>query len=185
MVGPTPVVGADPRRHHGDGGRVSVARVSTSSSTSLATPCYVVAVVRRLRRLFAATIAIPDRHQERLAYSTVSQLGYMFLGSGRRRVFAAVFHVMTHAFFKALLFLVCRQSIIHALDGEQDIAGWAAWRRLPITFRHDSTAPPRFAGAPAVRFLHQRPDPGHVHGAAGFAGRSAAASSPPASPRST
>ena len=69
-----------------------------------------------------------------LAYSTISQLGYMFLGVGVGAFAAGIFHVMTHAFFKALLFL-CAGSIIHALDGEQDMSQMGAlWRQMPITY---------------------------------------------------
>ena len=71
--------------------------------------------------LFAATIGLVQTDIKRvLAYSTVSQLGYMFLGCGIGAYTASVFHVMTHAFFKALLFLSAG-SVIHALSGEQDI----------------------------------------------------------------
>jgi NADH-quinone oxidoreductase subunit L len=71
--------------------------------------------------LFAATIGLVQTDIKRvLAYSTVSQLGYMFLGCGVGAYTAAIFHLMTHAFFKALLFLSAG-SVIHALSGEQDI----------------------------------------------------------------
>jgi NADH-quinone oxidoreductase subunit L len=71
--------------------------------------------------LFAATIGLVQNDIKRvLAYSTVSQLGYMFLGCGVGAYAAAIFHLMTHAFFKALLFLSAG-SVIHALSGEQDI----------------------------------------------------------------
>ena len=71
--------------------------------------------------LFAATIGLVQTDIKRvLAYSTISQLGYMFLGCGLGAYTAAMFHLMTHAFFKALLFL-CAGSVIHALGGEQDI----------------------------------------------------------------
>ncbi len=71
--------------------------------------------------LFAATIGLVQTDIKRvLAYSTVSQLGYMFLGCGIGAYTAAIFHLMTHAFFKALLFLTAG-SVIHALSGEQDI----------------------------------------------------------------
>ncbi|MER3421924.1 MAG: NADH-quinone oxidoreductase subunit L, partial [Nitrospiraceae bacterium] len=71
--------------------------------------------------LFAATIGLVQNDIKRvLAYSTVSQLGYMFLACGIGAYAAAIFHLMTHAFFKALLFLSAG-SVIHALSGEQDI----------------------------------------------------------------
>jgi NADH-quinone oxidoreductase subunit L len=69
-----------------------------------------------------------------LAYSTISQLGYMFLGVGSGAYASGIFHVMTHAFFKGLLFL-CAGSVIHALGGEQDMNKMGGLRRkLPITF---------------------------------------------------
>jgi NADH-quinone oxidoreductase subunit L len=81
----------------------------------------VVGVIGGVTALFAATIGLVQTDIKRvLAYSTVSQLGYMFLGAGIGAYTAAIFHLMTHAFFKALLFLSAG-SVIHALSGEQDI----------------------------------------------------------------
>jgi len=86
--------------------------------------------------LFAATIGLVQTDIKRvLAYSTVSQLGYMFLGCGIGAYTAAIFHLVTHAFFKALLFLSAG-SVIHALSGEQDIrkmGGLSA--KIPWTYR--------------------------------------------------
>ena len=80
-----------------------------------------VAWIGGITALFAATIGLVQTDIKRvLAYSTVSQLGYMFLGCGIGAYTAAIFHLMTHAFFKALLFLSAG-SVIHALSGEQDI----------------------------------------------------------------
>ncbi len=74
-----------------------------------------------LTAIFAASIGLVQNDIKRvLAYSTVSQLGYMFLGCGVGAFTAGIFHLMTHAFFKALLFLGSG-SVIHALGGEQDI----------------------------------------------------------------
>ena len=85
------------------------------------TALLVVGVVGGATALFAATIGLVQNDIKRvLAYSTVSQLGYMFLGCGIGAYTAAIFHLMTHAFFKALLFLSAG-SVIHALSGEQDI----------------------------------------------------------------
>jgi len=96
---------------------------------------YVVALVGVVTAVFAATIALTQNDIKKvLAYSTVSQLGYMFLGLGVGAFSASVFHVMTHAFFKALLFL-CAGSVIHGLGGEQDIRNMGGLRKkLPITF---------------------------------------------------
>ncbi len=84
--------------------------------------------------LFAATIAVAQRDIKKvLAYSTISQLGYMFLAVGCGAYVAAVFHMVTHAFFKALLFLGSG-SVIHGMDGDQDMAHYGGLRRLmPIT----------------------------------------------------
>ena len=81
----------------------------------------VVAIIGALTALFAATIGCVQHDIKRvLAYSTISQLGYMFLGCGVAAYSAGIFHLMTHAFFKALLFLAAG-SVIHALSGEQDM----------------------------------------------------------------
>ena len=81
----------------------------------------VVAIVGVLTALFAATIGLVQNDIKRvLAYSTISQLGYMFLGCGVGAFASGIFHLMTHAFFKALLFLGAG-SVIHALSGEQDL----------------------------------------------------------------
>ncbi len=96
---------------------------------------YVVAVIGSVTAFFAATVAVVQTDIKRvLAYSTISQLGYMFMGVGAGAFAAGIFHVMTHAFFKGLLFL-CAGSIIHALEGEQDMSRMGAlWRRMPITY---------------------------------------------------
>jgi NADH-quinone oxidoreductase subunit L len=94
----------------------------------------VVAVIGLVTALLAATIALKQNDIKKvLAYSTVSQLGYMFLGLGVGAYTGAVFHVMTHAFFKALLFLGAG-SVIHAMGGEQDIRKMGGLRKaLPQT----------------------------------------------------
>jgi len=95
----------------------------------------IVAIVGAATALFAATIGLVQTDIKRvLAYSTVSQLGYMFLGCGVAAYSAAIFHLMTHAFFKALLFLAAG-SVIHGLGGEQDLRKMGGLRKkLPITF---------------------------------------------------
>jgi NADH-quinone oxidoreductase subunit L len=94
----------------------------------------VIAVVGCLTAFFAATIAVAQYDIKRvLAYSTVSQLGYMFLAVGSGGYVAAVFHMITHAFFKALLFLGSG-SVIHGLHDQQDMRYMGALRKLlPIT----------------------------------------------------
>jgi NADH-quinone oxidoreductase subunit L len=95
----------------------------------------VVAVVGAATALFAATIALVQNDIKRvLAYSTISQLGYMFLACGVAAYSAGIFHLVTHAFFKALLFLAAG-SVIHAMGGEQDLRKMGGLRRkLPVTF---------------------------------------------------
>ena len=95
----------------------------------------VVAVIGAATALFAATIGLVQTDIKRvLAYSTVSQLGYMFLGCGVAAYSAAIFHLVTHAFFKALLVLAAG-SVIHGLSGEQDLRKMGGLRKkLPITF---------------------------------------------------
>jgi len=94
----------------------------------------VVAIVGVLTALFAATIGLVQNDIKRvLAYSTISQLGYMFLGCGVGAFTSGIFHLMTHAFFKALLFLGAG-SVIHALSGEQDLWKMGGLKaRLPKT----------------------------------------------------
>jgi NADH-quinone oxidoreductase subunit L len=95
-----------------------------------------VAIIGGLTAIFAASIGLVQNDIKRvLAYSTVSQLGYMFLGAGVGGFIAAIFHLVTHAFFKGLLFLASG-SVIHALGGEQDMRKMGALgRHLPITSR--------------------------------------------------
>ena len=108
-----------------------------------------VAVIGAATALFAATIGIAQNDIKRvLAYSTVSQLGYMFLACGVGAFGAAIFHLMTHAFFKALLFLGAG-SVIHALSDEQDLrkmGGLAS--RLPWTHATMLTATLAISGIP-------------------------------------
>ena len=111
----------------------------------------IVGVIGGLTALFAATIGLVQTDIKRvLAYSTVSQLGYMFLGCGIGAYTAAVFHLMTHAFFKALLFLSAG-SVIHALSGEQDIrkmGGLSA--KIPWTYRLFLIGTVAIAGIPPL-----------------------------------
>jgi NADH-quinone oxidoreductase subunit L len=95
----------------------------------------VVAIVGTLTALFAATIGITQTDIKKvLAYSTVSQLGYMFMGCGVGAFSMGIFHLMTHAFFKGLLFLAAG-SVIHAIGGEQDMRKMGGLRtKIPWTF---------------------------------------------------
>src|SRR5215510_14457322 len=96
---------------------------------------FVVRVGRELTTIFAASFALVQTEIKKiLAYYTVSQLGYMFLACGAGAYAAGMFHLMTHAFFKALLFLGAG-SVIHGLGGLQDIRKMGGLRRrMPWTF---------------------------------------------------
>ena len=111
----------------------------------------VVALIGVLTAFFAATIGTVQHDIKRvLAYSTVSQLGYMFLACGVAAYSAGVFHVMTHAFFKALLFLAAG-SVIHALSGEQDMRVMGGLRkRIPVTFWTMTVGVVAIAGIPPL-----------------------------------
>ncbi len=111
----------------------------------------VVAVVGCFTAFFAATIGVAQTDIKRvLAYSTVSQLGYMFLAAGVAAYSAAIFHLMTHAFFKALLFLAAG-SVIHGLGGEQDMRNMGGLRKyMPVTFWTMTAATFAIAGFPPL-----------------------------------
>jgi len=134
MEGPTPVSALIHAATMVTAGVYMVARLAPlfhQSETAMAT----VAVVGAATALMAATIALVQTDIKRvLAYSTVSQLGYMFLACGVGAFGVAVFHLFTHAFFKALLFLGSG-SVIHAMSGEQDMTKMGGLRtRIPWTF---------------------------------------------------
>jgi NADH-quinone oxidoreductase subunit L len=95
----------------------------------------VVAVIGAATALFAATVGMVQTDIKRvLAYSTISQLGYMFLACGAAAYSAAIFHLVTHAFFKGLLFLAAG-CVIHAMGGQQDMRAMGGLRKaVPITF---------------------------------------------------
>jgi len=107
----------------------------------------VVAVVGATTAIFAASMALVQNDIKKvLAYSTISQLGYMFLALGVGAFAAGIFHLMTHAFFKALLFLGAG-SVIHAMSGEQDIRKMGGlWQKIPITARTFGVATLAIAG---------------------------------------
>ena len=111
----------------------------------------VVAVVGALTAIFAATMALAQNDIKKvLAYSTISQLGYMFLALGVGAFSAGIFHLMTHAFFKALLFLAAG-SVIHALSGEQDLRKMGGlWNSIPATSRPFLIATLAIAGIPPL-----------------------------------
>src|SRR5258705_2739170 len=134
MEGPTPVSALIHAATMVTAGVYLVARsmpLFEAAGPSLA----VVGTVGAVTAIFAATIALVQFDIKRvMAYSTVSQLGYMFLALGVGAPVAAIFHLATHAFFKALLFLGSG-SVIHGLGGEQDMRKMGGLRRkMPVTF---------------------------------------------------
>jgi NADH-quinone oxidoreductase subunit L len=134
MAGPTPVSALIHAATMVTAGIYMVARLNFLFSMAPATMT-VVAVVGGLTALGAATIGVAQNDIKKvLAYSTVSQLGYMFAAVGVGAYAAGVFHLMTHAFFKACLFLGSG-SVIHAMGGEQDMRKMGGLRhKLPVTF---------------------------------------------------
>jgi len=133
MAGPTPVSALIHAATMVTAGVYMIARLSHLYVQAPAA-LEVVAMIGAATALFAATIAVVQKDLKKvLAYSTVSQLGYMFLGLGVGAFSAAIFHLMTHAFFKALLFLGAG-SVMHALHGELNIEKMGGLqRKLPIT----------------------------------------------------
>lgn len=134
MAGPTPVSALIHAATMVTAGVYMIAR-SNILYTLAPLSMDLVAGVGLFTAIFAATIALFQNDIKKvLAYSTISQLGYMFLGLGVGAYTGAVFHVTTHAFFKALLFL-CAGSVIHALGGEQDIRNMGGLKKyLPKTY---------------------------------------------------
>jgi len=134
MEGPTPVSALIHAATMVTAGIYMVARCHVLFDRS-PTALTVVAVIGAATALMAATIGMVQHDIKRvLAYSTVSQLGYMFMACGVGAYEAGIFHLMTHAFFKALLFLAAG-SVIHALSGEQDMRLMGGLRKkIPVTF---------------------------------------------------
>lgn len=134
MAGPTPVSALIHAATMVTAGIYMIARSNALYALAPATNT-VIAIIGAATALLAATIALKQNDIKKvLAYSTVSQLGYMFLALGTGSYVAAVFHVMTHAFFKALLFLGSG-SVIHAVSGQQDIRFMGGLRKkLPVTY---------------------------------------------------
>ncbi len=134
MAGPTPVSALIHAATMVTAGIYMIARSNIMYSLAPASLA-AVASVGLVTAIVAAIIALKQNDIKKvLAYSTVSQLGYMFLGLGVGAYSAAVFHVMTHAFFKALLFLAAG-SVIHAMGGEQDITKMGGLgKKMKITY---------------------------------------------------
>lgn len=148
MAGPTPVSALIHAATMVTSGIYLVARLSPAFAHAPGV-LHVIALVGAATALFSASIALAQRDIKKvLAYSTVSQLGYMFLGLGVGAFGAAVYHLVTHAFFKALLFLGAG-SVIHALAGEQDMLRMGGLRKyVPVTYRSMLLGACALAGIP-------------------------------------
>ena len=134
MEGPTPVSALIHAATMVTAGVYMVARMNPLFSRA-PIAMLVVAIVGAVTAFYSATIGLVQTDIKKvLAYSTVSQLGYMFLGCGVGSYAAGIFHLMTHAFFKGLLFLAAG-SVIHAMGGEQDMMKMGGLRaKIPVTF---------------------------------------------------
>jgi NADH-quinone oxidoreductase subunit L len=134
MAGPTPVSALIHAATMVTAGVYMIVRCS-AIYTHAPTAMFIIAIIGAATALFAATIGLGQNDIKKvLAYSTISQLGYMFLACGVGAFVAAIFHVMTHAFFKALLFLGSG-SVIHGMHHEQDMRRMGGLRKyMPITF---------------------------------------------------
>jgi NADH-quinone oxidoreductase subunit L len=134
MEGPTPVSALIHAATMVTAGVYMVARMNPIFSRA-PFAMFIVALIGALTAFFAATIGLVQTDIKKvLAYSTVSQLGYMFLGLGVGAYASGVFHLMTHAFFKGLLFLAAG-SVIHAMGGDQEMPHMGGLRtKIPITF---------------------------------------------------
>ncbi len=150
MEGPTPVSALI---HAATMVTAGVYMVARSSAIYVLAPqtMLVVAVIGALTAIFAATIGLVQNDIKRvLAYSTVSQLGYMFLACGVGAFWVGIFHLYTHAFFKALLFLGSG-SVIHAVSGEQDMRKMGALKdKIPVTYRTMLIGAIAIAGIPGL-----------------------------------
>src|SRR4051812_26195699 len=148
MEGPTPVSAL---LYAATLGTAGVYMISRSHAILERAPIalMVVAIIGTLTALFAATIGVAQTDIKKvLAYSTVSQLGYMFMACGVAAFSAGIFHLMTHAFFKGLLFLAAG-SVIHALGGEQDMRNMGGLRKeIPWTFWTMTAGTMAIAGIP-------------------------------------
>src|SRR5512139_2644647 len=150
MEGPTPVSALIHAATMVTAGVFLVARCNPIFSLS-ETALTVVALTGAITSLFAATIGLVQNDLKRIiAYSTVSQLGYMFLACGVGAYTAGIFHLYTHAFFKALLFL-CAGSVMHAMGGELDIQKMGNLKKyMPVTYMTMLIASFSISGIPGL-----------------------------------
>ncbi|MDE3060795.1 MAG: NADH-quinone oxidoreductase subunit L [Pseudomonadota bacterium] len=148
MEGPTPVSALIHAATMVTAGVFMVARLSPIFDYSKQA-LDVVCIVGGLTCFFAATVGLVQNDIKRvIAYSTCSQLGYMFFACGAGAYAAGIFHLMTHAFFKALLFLGAG-SVIHGMSGEQDMRHMGGiWRKMPITYLYMWIGSLALAGIP-------------------------------------
>lgn len=156
MEGPTPVSALIHAATMVTAGVYMVAR-SAAIYTHAPLALDVVALVGLATAFFSATIGLAQTDIKKVfAYSTISQLGYMFLGLGAGAFSAGIFHLVTHAFFKALLFLGAG-SVIHALSGEQDLRNMGGLRKYtPVTFWTILCAAAAIAGVPPFSGFHSK-----------------------------
>jgi NADH-quinone oxidoreductase subunit L len=148
MEGPTPVSSLIHAATMVTAGVYMIARLNFLYSMAPIT-MFVVAMIGVLTAIFAASIGFAQYDIKRvLAYSTVSQLGFMFIGVGVGAYAAGIFHLMTHAFFKGLLFLGAG-SVMHAMSGELDMRKMGGlWKKIPITYGTFLIACIAIAGVP-------------------------------------
>jgi NADH-quinone oxidoreductase subunit L len=150
MAGPTPVSALIHAATMVTAGVYMVARCAVFYALA-PTTMEIIAIVGTATAFFAATMGLVQNDIKKiLAYSTVSQLGYMFMGLGVGAFTAGIFHVMTHAFFKALLFLGAG-SVIHAMKDEQDITAMGGLKsHMPKTYKTFFVAALAIAGIPPL-----------------------------------
>ncbi|TFU16813.1 NADH-quinone oxidoreductase subunit L [Thermus tengchongensis] len=150
MAGPTPVSALIHAATMVTAGVYLVAR-SSFLYANLPDVSYAIAVIGLLTAAYGALSAFGQNDIKKIvAYSTISQLGYMFLAAGVGAYWVALFHVFTHAFFKALLFLASG-SVIHALGGEQDVRKMGGlWKHLPYTRWHGLIGALALGGLPLL-----------------------------------
>ncbi|MEE2775538.1 MAG: NADH-quinone oxidoreductase subunit L [Acidobacteriota bacterium] len=150
MAGPTPVSALIHAATMVTAGVYMVARSNALFQIAQGTSMFV-AIIGCATAIMAATIGMAQTDIKKvLAYSTVSQLGYMFLACGVGAYIAAIFHVFTHAFFKALLFLGSG-SVIHAMGGEQDMRHMGGLRKyMPVTYKTFLVGTIAIAGIPPL-----------------------------------
>jgi NADH-quinone oxidoreductase subunit L len=156
MAGPTPVSALIHAATMVTAGVYMVARVAFLYDHAPAA-MHIVALVGLATAVFAATIGLAQNDIKKVfAYSTVSQLGYMFLGLGLGAYSAGIFHLMTHAFFKGLLFLGAG-SVIHGLSGEQDLRHMGGLRKaMPVTFITLGIASLAISGVPGFSGFYSK-----------------------------